>query len=467
MRSSTRPNILFILVDDMGYGDFSAFNDGLSCTPTLDNLMDESVCLTQHYSASPICAPARAALLTGRYPHRTGAIETRELRGLCNMALRETTLADVLTREGYATGLVGKWHNGGLGRRYHPNARGFDEFAGFRSGWQDYYDWVLDRNGCFERSDGRYLTDVFTEEAVGFIERHREEPFFLHLCYNAPHTPLQAPEEEIRPFAETGRFNRGVSTIYGMIHRMDRGIARILESLHEYGLEENTIVLFTSDNGPQFGGRGENCTTRFNCGFNGSKSFVYEGGIRVPMILRWPDGLKGGREFHDMVHFCDWFPTLLAAVGLEVPPELEVDGENVLPALRGEAGDVPTKRFWQWNRYQPLVTTNAAMRDGDWKLVRPALRETFWTDPEEQKLDSALRDAPWRDFRPIIGAFPPREIPAPPGPELYNIVADPLERSNLAEEEPERARRMLCQLENWFEVVEADRTEIAIWEGLT
>jgi len=466
MHRSKRPNILFILVDDMGYGDFSIFNDGRSSTPTLDAMMGESVCLTQHYSASPICAPARAALLTGRYPHRTGAIETRELRGLCTMALRETTLADVLKRAGYATGLVGKWHNGGLGRRYHPNARGFDEFAGFRSGWQDYYDWVLDRNGSFEQSDGRYLTDVFTEEAVGFVERHRGEPFFLHLCYNAPHTPLQAPEEEIRPFAETERFNRGVSVIYGMIRRMDRGVARILETLREYGLEENTIVLFTSDNGPQFGGEGENCTTRFNCNLNGSKSFVYEGGIRVPMILRWPDGLECRREFHDMVHFCDWFPTLLAAVGLEAPPGLAIDGEDVLPLLRCQKGGVPTKRFWQWNRYMPIVTSNAAMRDGDWKLVRPALRETFWTDPKEQELDSALRNEPWKDFEPITGRFPPREVSAPPPLELYNIAADPLERNDLAAEEPERVRRMLRELETWFEAVEADRAEITIWEGL-
>jgi len=457
MQRSARPNIVSILVDDMGYGDFSAFNDGLSSTPTLDALMAESVCLTQHYSASPICAPARAGLMTGRYPHRTGAIETRELRGLCNLALRETTIGDLLKRAGYATGYVGKWHNGGVRREFHPNARGFDEFAGFRSGWQDYFDWVLDRNGSFEKSDGRYLTDVFTEEAVGFIRRNRDRPFFLHLAYNAPHTPLQAPEDEVRPFAETGKFNRGVSTIYAMIHRMDAGVARVLETLRREGLEADTIVLFTSDNGPQFGGRGEDCTTRFNCGLHGSKSFVYEGGIRVPMLLRWPAGLDAGREVHHMVHFCDWLPTLLAAAGLEVPAELALDGRNVLPVLRGESGEVPTRRFWQWNRYQPLVTTNAAMRDGDWKLVRPVIKETFWTDPAEQALDSAYRNEPWKEFDVIAGPLPPRDVPPPPPPELYNIADDPLEEHDLAAEQPGRVRRMLTELETWFEQVEADR----------
>ncbi|NOZ22230.1 MAG: sulfatase-like hydrolase/transferase [Planctomycetes bacterium] len=460
---SQKPNIVQVLVDDMGYGDFGVFSEGRTSTPVLDGLIDEGVCLTQHYSGSPICAPARAALLTGRYPHRTGAIETRELRGLCNMALRETTIADLLQRAGYATGLVGKWHNGCIGRKFHPNARGFDEFAGFRSGWQDYWEWTLDRNGSHEKSDGRYLTDVFTEEAVQFIRRHKDRPFFLHLAYNAPHTPLQAPEDEIKPFAETGKYCRGVSTIYAMVRRIDRGMERVLDVLKQLGLEDNTIVMYTSDNGPQFGGKGENSTVRFNCNFNGAKGNVYEGGIRVPMILRWPEGLDGGRRLDDMVHFCDWLPTLLAAVGMEVPQELKIDGENILPVLRGEGGCVPTKRFWQWNRYQPVVTSNAAMRDGDWKLVRPVIREASWTDPEEQKLDTAFRDEPWRDFDPITGPFPARELPNPSPPQLFNIANDPEEQCDLADEDPDRARRMLRELETWFEEVEAERAEIDIW----
>jgi arylsulfatase A len=457
MTQEAKPNVVLILVDDMGYGDFGALNYGRSRTPVLDELMREGVLLTQHYSASPICAPARAALMTGRYPHRTGAIETRELRGLCNMALRETTIGDLFKRAGYATGLIGKWHSGGVRPEFHPNRRGFDDFAGFRSAWQDYYRWTLDRNGSFEKADGRYLTDVLTEEAVAFIKRHRREPFLLNVCYNAPHTPLQAPAEAVRPFAETGAYTTAVSTLYGMIGIMDAGVGRMLEALQQLGLAENTIVMFTSDNGPQFGGRGEACTTRFNCGFNGSKSFVYEGGIRVPMILRWPAGLAGKRHVHEMVHFCDWLPTLLAATGVEAQMELPLDGCNVLPVLQGEPRDVPTRRFWQWNRYQPEVTSNAAMRDGDWKLVRPAIRETFWTDPEEQKLDSAYRDEPWGDVEVITGGFPARTLPEPSPPELYNIAADPLERRDLAPEYPALAARMLRDLEQWFEDVEADR----------
>ena len=462
---SQRPNIILILVDDMGYGDFSRFNGGLSHTPTLDALIDEAVlrtgvCLTQHYTASPVCNPSRAALMTGRYPHRTGSIDTLEWWGLERLALRETTLADVLRGAGYATGLVGKWHLGAFDPRYHPNARGFDEAVCFRGGMHDYYEWRLEYNDAVRRADGRYLTDVFTEEAAAFIERHRAEPFFLHLTYNAPHTPLQAPEEEVRPFAETGQFTKGVSTLYGMIHRVDSAVARILDTLRRHGLEENTIVLFTSDNGPQFGGEGENCTTRFNCQFNGAKGVVYEGGIRVPMVIRWPGGFAGGRQVHEMVHFCDWFPTLLAAVGVDVPPGLQIDGVDVLPVLRGEDGDVCTKRFWQWNRYTPLVTCNAAMRDGDWKLVRPVIREAMQV-PDIHWLRVSMYEPEHFIANGVFsGPDPARDVPPPPPPELYNIAEDPLEREDLAAAHSDRVHKMVRELETWFEEVEAERSTI-------
>ena len=260
--------------------------------------------------------------------------------------------------------------------RYHPNRRGFDEAVCFRGGMHDYYNWRLEFNETVRRADGRYLTDVWTEEAVKFIGRHRDEPFFLHVTFNAPHTPLEAPLDEIKPFTDRGQFNLGVSMIYAMIHRMDTGVAAILDALERNGLAENTIVVFCSDNGPQFGGQGEHATTRFNCQFNGAKGTTYEGGIRVPAIIRWPaGGLSGGHQVAEMVHMTDWFPTLLAAAGVEgrghLAPTLPLDGVNVLPVLRGEPGQVETRRFWQWNRYQPDITSNAAMRDGDWKLVRP------------------------------------------------------------------------------------------------
>ncbi len=456
-----KPNIVLILVDDMGYGDFSAINGGLSQTPAIDQLMSESVCFTQQYTASPVCNPSRACLMTGRYPHRTGSIDTLEWRGLERLALRERTLADVLKTAGYATGLVGKWHLGAFDMRYHPLNRGFDETVCFRGGMHDYYDWRLEFNKTVVKGDGRYLTDVWTEEAVQFIRRHRAEPFFLHVTYNAPHTPLQAPDEDVQTFLNTGTFNRGVSTLYGMLKRMDSGVAQILETLRTSELENNTIVMFTSDNGPQFGGHGDDCTTRFNCQLHGAKGSVYEGGIRVPMLLRWPDGIDGRHEIADMVHFSDWFPTILSLAGVPVPKHSKIDGIDVAPVIRGEKGKVCTRRFWQWNRYTPLVTCNAAVRDGEWKLVRPAIPEAMAVPC----VDPWLRISMYEPERLIENGLipdpePPRTVPDPPPAELYNITEDPLETANMADRHPDVAHRLLVELETWFEDVEQERATI-------
>lgn len=454
------PNIVLILADDMGYGDFGCFNGGLSDTPALDALVAAGLCLTQHYSASPVCAPARASLLTGRYPHRTGVIDTLELRGLDRLALRERTLADHLRAAGWTTGLVGKWHNGALDDRYHPNARGFAEFAGFSGGWQPYFEWRHDRNGVESRADGRYYTDVLTEDAVDFIHRHRREPFFLHLAYSAPHYPFQSLDDDLARFRDTGRFTLAVSHIYGMIRAMDRGIARVLETLEREGLADDTLVMFSSDNGPQFGGQGDMCSDRFNCGFAGSKLLVYEGGIRLPMVLRWPAGLEGRRQVHDFVHFTDWLPTLLSVAGVELQQSPRLDGVDVLPVLRGERGQVDARRFWQWNRYTPVGECNAAMRDGRWKLVRPAIGALMAVTPEDFGMDVDAKYNPEKYPDVLRIPEPEREIPPIPPAQLFDIDADPAEQHDLAASQPERVVRMERELAAWFEEVEAERRAV-------
>ncbi len=451
------PNIVVIVADDMGFGDLSCYNGGLSSTPVLDQLVADGTSLTQHYSASPVCAPARASLLTGRYPHRTGAIDTLEGRGLDRLALDERTIADLLRAGGYATGLVGKWHNGALDDRYHPNQRGFDEFAGFSGGWSDYWMWRLDRNGTKTGADGRYLTDVLTDEAIEFVGRHAREPFFLHLAYSAPHFPLQAPDGDVAPFAESGRFTSAVVNIYGMLASLDRGIGRLLDELSALGLVDDTLVLFTSDNGPQFTGTGDNDSTRFNCGYRGAKLLVYEGGIRLPAILRWPSGLAERIPIDDLVHFTDWLPTLLAVAGLEPPAELHLDGVNVLPLLQGEPGEVPSTRFWQWNRYQPVAQCNAAMRDGSWKLVRPAIAEAMEVAQEDLAMDVQLKYSPDAHREIRSSPFPDRVMPPPPPAQLFDLASDPGEAHDLAPAEPARVARMEAALSAWFEEVEADR----------
>lgn len=459
--SSSRPNIIFILADDFGYGDLGCFGGDGVLTPSLDALAADGVRLTQHYAGSTVCAPSRAALMTGRYPHRTGAIDTLEGRGLDRLALREVTLADVLKCAGYATGLVGKWHLGALDPRYHPNARGFDEAVCFRGGWSDYWQWRLDYNGAYHKADGRYLTDVFTEEAVGFVRRHSSEPFFLHVTYNAPHFPLQVPDEDAQPFRDTGRFTEGVSLIYGMNRRMDAGIGRILEELESQGIADNTLVIFASDNGPQFGGQGEMCTTRSNGCFNGCKGMVYEGGIRVPAIVRWPAGLQGGRQVDSMAHFTDWLPTLAEVAGAELPDALPIDGRNVLGSIRGESDSYGVARFWQWNRYSPVGTCNAAMRDGAWKLVRPIIDEAMGLTADDIDLDRRLKYEPEGIVDIRRDPEPERAIPDPPPALLFDIEDDPFEQHDLAGERPEVVARMQRDLDRWFESLEADRRSIA------
>jgi arylsulfatase A-like enzyme len=454
---NTRTNIVLIVADDLGYGDLGWCNGGLSKTDRLDQLVREGLTLTQHYSGSAVCTPARACLLTGRYPHRTGAIDMRELRGLSRLSLRESTIADIFQHAGYSTGLVGKWHNGTTGAAFHPNRRGFQEFIGFRGGVSDYYNWKLQRNGTVFDGDGRYLTDVLADEAAGFIRRHRHDPFFLKVAFNAPHTPLQAPQEVVAAYEARG-FSKEVSTIYAMIEVMDRGVGVILDELTRQGLEENTMVWFTSDNGPDF------CLgpERFNLGLAGSKFHVTEGGIRVPGIIRWPARLPGGVTSSAFVHFTDCLPTFCSASGIGIPGDgLPLDGADVLGALEGTSELPSPRRFWQFNRYTPLPDCNAAMRDGDWKLVFPALEHSLDVSIVESKFDREVERYPESfDFVPPGWPDPPREVPPPGRPLLFNLASDPCETTDLAAAEPARVDSMSSQLRAWFEEVEAERRRI-------
>lgn len=468
-RAELRPNVVIIVADDLGYGDLGCYGNPILETPHCDRLAAAGVRCSQHYSGAPICAPARAALLTGRYHHRVGALSVESNRGLDRIALRERTLGDLFTAAGYRTGYVGKWHSGLYDRRYHPNRRGFAEFAGFLNGIMDYWDWRLDYNGAPRGADGRYQTDVFTDEAVRFIGRRarRPEPFFLVVAYHAPHSPLQAPAESSKPYLRRGGLNDAVATLYGMVARMDWGIGRILDALDDRGCADDTIVLLTSDNGPylgrqQFAGRHVSLR-RYNGPFRGQKSDVLEGGIRVPGIVRWPAGLPGGAECHDMIHFCDWLPTLAAAAGA-VPGGRRLDGGNRLPALRGESEAGAAPRFWQFNRYDPVPHCNLAMRDGPWKLYWPRIPEAM---VKLQSDNAAVRQLMTTHHFEMPVANPPveRRLSPPGEPQLFHIPGDPTEASDLAASNPEVAARMRRAAENWFTEVEAERRQVAAQYG--
>ena len=458
--SSARPNVVVVIADDLGYGDLGHFNDGRCRSPNLDALARDGTTLTQHYSGSPVCAPARAALLTGRYPHRTGAIDTLQGRGLDRIALGEVTLADLFRAAGYRTGLVGKWHNGDLDRRFHPNARGFEEFAGFSGGFSDYYEYDLDLNGSLHPGDGRYLTDVLSEHAVAFLRRHASEPFFLIVAYNAPHFPMQAPQELVERYVAAGE-TLGAALTYAMIEVMDGGIGRIDEALHDLGVAENTFLMFTSDNGPYLGEVAGVSLDRFNYGLRGAKHYVFEGGIRVPAIVRFPARLQGGRAVTQMLHFTDWLPTLASFAGLPVTDAAPLDGHDVGAVVAGDSSEVDPVRFWQNNRYAPRVEGNAAMRDGKWKLVRPTIPELMRVTDEDRAIDRALNlHQPERITQVDTSPLPEFESGPPPAPLLFDVDADPFEQHDLSSEHPERVARMSAAIERWFESVEADRRAI-------
>lgn len=472
--SANRPNVIIILADDFAYGDLGCFGNDRARTPALDALAGNGMRLTQHYSGAPVCAPARACLLTGRYPHRTGATDLLWTYGRERLSLDEVTLADVLRAEGYATGLVGKWHLGAFDPRYHPNRRGFDEFVGFHFALMDYWQWTLDRNGTQVPADGRYLTDVFTAEAIAFLRRHgaaaarggpSRQPFFLYLAYNAPHGPLQAPESEIAPFLEAG-LDRRTATIYAMNAVMDRGIGQVLEELERLRVAEDTLVLFSSDNGPAPNHTGaahdedpECAPPRFNAGLRGHKYLTYEGGIRVPCLVRWPAALPRNTTSSQLVHFADWLPTVVEAAGVGEGVPAALDGISMLATLRGAApANGAPIRFWQWNRYVPIPRYNAAVRDGDWKLLFPAAPGVDHMDPAEgqrrklvetgrMKYEEALAQAPPEPDRHAFAAA--RRRP----PQLFNLAADPFETDDLSAAEPSIVARLMSAHDAWCEEV--------------
>lgn len=426
LHAVTPPNVIVILADDMAIGDLSAFNGGLTRTPNLDRLISQGVWFNHAYSGSPVCAPSRAALLTGRYPHRTGVVSLNmvEEPELTRLHADEATLARVFADQGYRTGLIGKWHTG-IGDGDGPMNRGFQEFEGFHgSDKTAYFDYAIqtsDRLDIPKQKKDVYLTDELSRRAVAFVRRHAEKPFFLHLAHYAPHRPLEAPQEVIEPYLQQG-LDPKAATVYAMVEIMDRGIGDLMQELERLGIRERTIVFFASDNGPDI-----LVPERFNHARRGGKYMVHEGGIHVPMVLSWPGQWPAG-SCDETVHFTDLFPTLLELCSLKNGMVKKLDGVSLVPLLTGQGNFVPPMRFWQWNRAHPNYTHNAAMRDGPWKLMKPFVTQNR-----------------------IQGD-------APDAAALYHLGVDPQESANLAEQHPERVKKMKATLETWSREVEADRT---------
>ena len=455
------PNVLFILADDLGYGDLPAYGNPYVETPAIDSLAGTGVRLTDHYAPSPLCAPSRAGFLTGRYNHRTGAVDVSSNRGIDRIAPSEKTFGDYFRHAGYATALIGKWHNGLYNADQLPHRRGFDLFYGFPNGAQDYWDWNLMRNGADESSDGRYLPDALNDETIRFIKEHRDEPFAVFLAHNAVHDPFQAPPELVEKYAAKvgAKYGTTVATIYAMIEAMDSGLGRVFETLNKLELWEDTIIVFTSDNGAILTPRGElNLSTqRFHAGLSGNKGNVSEQGIRVPAIASWPGRIPGGGTVSTPVHGCDWLPTLFALTGAEPPPGAKpFDGRDVMKVLSGKQDLSERVLPFQKNRYTPVAHSDAAIRKGRWKLYWPPA-------PVTMQKDNA-RDAPsyrrgvvekhWE--MPLDPDLPDFAGVETEQPKLFDLSQDPSESLDLSAKHPEIVQELQERYDAWFRQVFAD-----------
>ncbi len=380
--TNSRPNVVLIVTDDAGYADFGAFGDPEMRTPNIDSIADNGIRFTQGYNAASVCSPSRAALLTGRYPQRFGHefnIPRTAQPGAniddIGLPLSESTIADVMGSLGYATIAVGKWHLG-TSDRFHPLKRGFDEFYGFLHGSRSYFplDDISERGTHLLRNnqpqpERGYMTDVLAAETVSLIQRYRDRPFFMYVNFNAVHTPMHAKSEHEALFKNIKDERR--RTLAAMTVSLDEGVGTILDELTKQGLVDNTLLLFINDNG----GATNNAST--NRPFRGQKGDKFEGGIRVPFMMQWPERLPPGAEYNLPVSSMDVLPTIVAAAHSDLDstsPQLQatknkpLDGINLLPYLTGEANGPPHETlFW---RRGAVAAVRYTQGTEDWKLIR-------------------------------------------------------------------------------------------------
>ena len=401
-----KPNIVLIVADDLGYADVGCQGQSKDVrTPNIDSIAAAGVRFTSGYVSGPVCSPTRAALLTGRYQQRFGFEQNPRgaaEENLFGLPLDQITLPQQLKKAGYTTGMFGKWHLG-HGKGMLPHERGFDEFFGFAGGAHGYFknDQPQTGNNAIQRNgtpvgESEYLTDAFTREAVSFVERHKDAPFFLYLPYNAPHSPMQAPEKYLSRFPQEKDEKR--RAFLAMLSAVDDGVGQVLAKLREHQLDERTLVIFMSDNGGPTLGNGS-----LNTPFSGRKGETLEGGVRVPFMMRWTGRLPAGRVDERVVIQFDLFPTILTLAGGEIPQDREMDGKDLLPyQADGNTDVIHESIFW---RFGP----RRGMRWGNWKLQ--------WNGDET--------------------------------PRLHDLAKDVAEATDVTAANPQVAQRMLAEWRKW------------------
>jgi arylsulfatase A-like enzyme len=407
-----RPNIVFILADDLGYGDLGCYGQKIVPTPNLDRMAAEGMRFTHAYAGSSCCGPSRCSLMTGLH---AGHMTVRDNGG--SLGEKDTTTAAVLKRAGYATGAFGKWHLGGVGRPGDPNARGFDVFYGIDpkdGGSSTHFSETVYRNGKPEAvagnrdgQRGAFGDDLFLDAALAFIREHRRHPFFVYLAFRVPHKALEAPAEDMQrfdgkfeeqPFSGDGQVGpspKPKAARAAMIAHLDRKMPEVFQTLRELDLDHKTLVIFTSDNGPATAGGSDPAFFGSSGGLRGTKFSFYEGGIREPFVARWPGAVPAGQTCDLPFAFCDVLPTLAQLAGAECPP---TDGLSIAPALQGDLQSQPRHEYLYWER-----AGQQAVRTGQWKAIHIVSRGTL---------------------------------------ELYDLTADPAEQNNVAPQHPDVAARI-------------------------
>ena len=404
-----KPNFIIILADDLGYGDVGFTGSTQIKTPNIDALASSGVTFTQGYVSAPVCGPSRAGIMTGRNQVNFGfdnnpIVDLPQFdENFVGLPVDERTITDRLADLGYVNGLVGKWHLGEA-EHFHPLKRGFHEFWGYLGGGHNYF--ANKPNGkpypykilCNykEPQPITYITDDKGDECVDFIKRHMDEPFFLYASFNAPHAPMQATEDDLKLYTHVKDEKR--RTYCAMVHRLDVNVGRIMDELKEHKLDENTVVVFFSDNG---GPCHHNAS--LNAPLRGSKGILLEGGIRVPFAMSYPKEIRKGSTFDQPISSLDLTPTFVAMAGGDVYPKDKLDGVNIFPHIMGENKDAPHQSMmWRF-------TISAGIREGNWKLIR----------------------------------MPDRL------PMLYNLDEDIAEQNNVADDNRELVEQMLKKLGNW------------------
>jgi len=436
----TKPNIILIMTDDQGIGDFGFMGNPYIKTANLDKMASESLNLTNFY-VSPVCAPTRASLMTGRFYERTGVYDT--YNGGAIMSAEEITMAEALKERGYHTGIFGKWHLGD-NYPYRPIDQGFDVAAVHRGGGigqpgdihnffdgdSSYFDPVLFKNGQPEQYYG-YCSDVFTDEAIGFIRQHQQQnttqPFFAYLSFNAPHTPLQLPKEyydlydDLEFNAEdfgvyddavekmTPRDVEAAKRVYGMVTNIDDNVGKLMQALKDEGIQENTIVVFLTDNGPQ--------QVRYKLGLRERKSYVFGGGVRVPCLIHYPDKFESKQELDATVAHIDLLPSILDLCGLE-QVEHPIDGMSIFSAQGNYSAFENRTLFFEWGRGFPVRYRNFAVVKNHHKLV-----------------GNTTKDAEISDF------------------QLFNLEKDPQEKNDIVSEKTKMAIQLKDEMDNWYEEI--------------